>query len=90
LVRQAQIDDVVMVPEPDTVAGCHELMDRHGVFAGGSSGSVYTAINRYLHPLRVWRKKPNVLFLCADRGFPYLKTIYNPSWVSWLQEQHGH
>lgn len=28
---------------------------------------------------------PTVLFLCADRGTPYLDTVYDPTWVARLE-----
>jgi cysteine synthase A len=80
LLKYAQIDDVVMVPEHEAVEGCQELFDRYGLFAGGSSGSAYSAVKRYLPRMRGSLKRPNVLFLCADRGTAYLDTIFNNGW----------
>lgn len=79
LLAEALIDDVVMVAEPDTVVGCHELL-RHGVFAGGSSGSSYAAI-RSSGAMFAGRRRPNVLFLCCDRGTAYLDSVFDPTWV---------
>ncbi|GAA1655484.1 2,3-diaminopropionate biosynthesis protein SbnA [Catellatospora bangladeshensis] len=80
LLRHALIDDVVIVPELDAARGCHELLRRYGVFAGGSTGSVYAAIRSYFrdhpHPHR-----PTVAFLAVDRGTGYADTVYNPDWV---------
>jgi cysteine synthase A len=80
LVREAQIDQVVMVPEREAVSGCHELLARYGLFTGGSTGSVYAAIRHYFanHTSTV---RPVVVFLCADRGTTYLDTVYDPRWV---------
>lgn len=80
LVRSARIDEVVMVSERDAVAGCQALVARHGLLAGGSTGSVYAAIQRYFARHR-GVARPSVLFLCADRGSAYLDTVYNPLWV---------
>lgn len=80
LFDHALIDDVVVVPERDTVHGCHQLLQRHGVYAGGSTGTVYTAINGYFADHT--GPRPTVLFLCADRGTGYADTIYNPLWVA--------
>src|SRR6266545_3620102 len=38
LLAQARIDDVVLIPERETVAACRELLAAHGLFVGGSSG----------------------------------------------------
>lgn len=85
LVGQALIDDVVHVGEPDAVAGCHDLLGEHGVFAGGSTGSVYHAIRHFFAANPVPRRTPTVAFLCADRGQPYAETVYNPAWVRTLR-----
>jgi 2,3-diaminopropionate biosynthesis protein SbnA len=89
LLSHAQIDEVVHVPEIETVAGCRELLNRHGLFVGGSSGTVYAAIKNYLPQLKRKGTPPSVLFLCADRGFPYAATVYNPSWVARLEASSG-
>jgi N-(2-amino-2-carboxyethyl)-L-glutamate synthase len=85
LVEQALIDEVVLVPEVDTVAGCHELFGAHGVFAGGSTGSVFHAIRRYFAANPVPRRSPTVAFVCADRGHAYANTVYDPAWVHTLR-----
>lgn len=79
LVREAIIDDVVMVSEVDTVRACKELLSRHGLFVGGSSGSAYAAIQSYL-PRMKGLHRPRVAFLCCDRGTAYVDTIFNPRW----------
>lgn len=81
LCSRADVDDVVIVSERDGIAGCDELLRRHGLFAGGSTGSVYAAIGHYFtrHPPGLTR--PTVAFLCADRGIPYVDTVYDPAWV---------
>src|SRR6266540_2618278 len=47
LLAQARIDDVVLIPERETVAACRELLAAHGLFVGGSSGTAYAALQRY-------------------------------------------
>ena len=83
LVSDAVIDDVVLIPERETVAACRELLATHGLFAGGSSGTVFAAVKRYA--AKMTRSKcPKVLFVCADRGMPYLDTVFNPAWANEL------
>jgi 2,3-diaminopropionate biosynthesis protein SbnA len=82
LLSHALIDDVVWIPEREAVQGCRELLTTHGLFVGGSSGSAFTAINRY-RP-KMTGSNPTVLFLCADRGTPYLSTVFDSSWPSKL------
>lgn len=78
---QASVDASVIVPEYETALACNELLQHHGLFVGGSSGSVYAAVKRYLPQLRALHP-PNVLMICADRGTPYIETLYNPAWVN--------
>lgn len=80
LLRQARIDDVVMVSEQETVLACKELLVRHGVFAGGSSGSAYAAVKAYVPKMHKLSVPPTVAFLCADSGKSYLETVFNPDW----------
>jgi len=81
---QALIDDVVVVPERETVAACRELLTVHGLFVGGSSGTVFAAIKRYTAAM-TGATRPTVLFLCADGGAPYLDTVFDPAWSSRLE-----
>jgi cysteine synthase A len=84
LLSQARIDDVVMISERETVQACRELLTVHGLFVGGSSGTVFAAIQRYTERMTRSRRRPKVLFLCADRGTPYLDTVFDTSWANML------
>ncbi len=81
----ALIDEVVFVSEPDVVRGCRELYARHGMFMGGSTGTVYQAIQSYFSSRQLDRR-PVVAFLAPDRGMAYLDTVYNSDWT---QEKYG-
>lgn len=84
LLAHARIDDVVWIPERETAAACRELLATHGLFAGGSSGTAFAAIKRYAARMN-GSKRPTVLFLCADRGTPYLDTVFDPAWATRLE-----
>jgi N-(2-amino-2-carboxyethyl)-L-glutamate synthase len=84
LVSQALIDDVVLIPERETVAACRELLATHGLFAGGSSGTAFAAVKRYAAKM-AGAKRPTVLFVCADRGAPYIDTVFDPTWAAKLE-----
>jgi N-(2-amino-2-carboxyethyl)-L-glutamate synthase len=84
LLSQAAIDDVVLIPERETVAACRELLFSHGLFVGGSSGSAFAAVKRYA-PKMAGLREPTVLFMCADRGTPYIDTVFDPTWVQRLE-----
>ncbi|MCG8914789.1 2,3-diaminopropionate biosynthesis protein SbnA [Actinokineospora sp. PR83] len=82
LIHRASVDDVVLVSEPDTVRGCHDLLREHGLYAGGSTGTVYSALTRYFAGHT--GSRPTVVFLAADRGTAYADTVYNPAWAATL------
>ena len=57
IIKQAKIDDVVMVDELATIDMCHELLCKYNIFAGGSSGSVLAGIKKYFSIFldkRIW------------------------------------
>lgn len=85
ILEGAHIDEVAFVSEPDVVRGCHELYARTGMFMGGSTGTVYQAIQSYFSDRSIDRR-PVVAFLAPDRGMAYLDTVYNPAWT---QEKYG-
>ncbi|MGE7888630.1 2,3-diaminopropionate biosynthesis protein SbnA [Bacillus cereus] len=82
-VKNSRIDEVILVPEINSIQGCRTLLDRHGIFAGGSSGTCYSAVKEYFQQFkgRDNQNKPNVLFICHDGGAPYVDTIYNEDWM---------
>jgi cysteine synthase A len=86
LLSHAIIDDVVLIPERETVAACRELLMTHGLFVGGSSGTAYAAVKKYAARMPD-TEVPTVLFMCADRGTPYLDTVFDPTWSSKLQQE---
>jgi N-(2-amino-2-carboxyethyl)-L-glutamate synthase len=84
LLSHAEIDDVVLISERETVQACQELLTTHGLFVGGSSGTAFAAIKRHAARMAA-STRPTVLFLCADRGTPYLDTVFDPTWATRLE-----
>jgi cysteine synthase A len=78
LFRPELVDGMVSVPEDDTVRTCRWLARRHGMFAGGSTGSVVSAILR-----RAPELPPGscVVGISPDFGDRYARTIYDDAWV---------
>ncbi|WKD33862.1 2,3-diaminopropionate biosynthesis protein SbnA [Streptomyces xanthophaeus] len=87
LCEQALIDDVEIVSEVRAAESCHELLARYGLFAGGSTGSIYAAIRSYFARNRPVGRRPTVAFLAADRGHAYLKTVYDHDWIQRLRAE---
>ena len=81
----ARIDDVVSVNEEETISSCRELLEKHNLYAGGSSGSVYAAIKKYFQKNKV-NSQVNIMCVFADRGERYITTIYNDKWCEMIKE----
>ncbi|GAB3896686.1 hypothetical protein GCM10029964_078380 [Kibdelosporangium lantanae] len=76
------LDEVVVVPERDTVRTCHALAARGFVF-GGSTGTVVSAATSWLAGRDAGR---TCVAIAPDLGERYLDTIYRTDWV---QETYG-
>jgi 2,3-diaminopropionate biosynthesis protein SbnA len=77
--RPELVDEMMVVPEPDAVRTCRWLARRYGLFAGGSTGTVVSAILRRIQDL------PDgscVVGISPDFGDRYARTIYDDAWVT--------
>lgn len=79
ILKQALIDEVVMVEESEIIEMCNRLLKECLIFAGGSSGTVLRAVEKYFHG-KVFDKKPNVVTIFPDRGDRYVTTVYDKRW----------
>ncbi|MFE9440011.1 2,3-diaminopropionate biosynthesis protein SbnA [Streptomyces sp. NPDC006602] len=79
LLRSGVVDDVLLIPEVETVRTCRLLARRHGLVVGGSTGSVVTAIMRYAPQLP---EGARVVAVSPDFGDRYAHTIYDDDWVA--------
>lgn len=80
ILKYAKIDEVVIVKESDSIKKCWGFLKKHNMLIGGSSGSVYCAIDQYFNHKDL-NEKQNVVALFADSGERYVNTIYNKEWV---------
>ncbi|HUA09872.1 MAG TPA: cysteine synthase A [Candidatus Acidoferrales bacterium] len=74
----APIDRAIRATDAEAIAMAHWLLDREGIFVGGSSGL------NVLGAARVARELPaasTVVTILCDTGARYLSRIYNPSWM---------
>jgi len=85
--KYSAIDDVVIVNEKETIESCHKLLNNHSIFAGGSSGSVIAAIEKFFRNKND-TKLTNVVTIFADRGERYIDSIYNEQWCSRFFEKN--
>ncbi|MFD9723112.1 2,3-diaminopropionate biosynthesis protein SbnA [Streptomyces sp. NPDC059072] len=79
LLDTSYIDDVVHVPEADTVRASHTLA-RGGFLFGGSTGTVVSGAVRWLAEHRPGQNVTAVA-IAPDLGERYIDTVYQPSWV---------
>jgi len=68
----------VHVTDLESVTGCRRLARREAILAGGSSGAVITAIDRFREMLP---RGAICVAILSDRGERYLDTIYSNEWI---------
>jgi cysteine synthase A len=83
LLDTSYVDEVVLVPETDTIRSCHLLAHR-GFLFGGSTGTVISGASRWLDE----RASGSVtaVAIAPDMGERYLDSIYQRNW---LQDIYG-
>ncbi len=79
LLNEKLIDDVVLVPEVKTIRMCREILNKHSLLIGGSTGSVLSGIIHYKEKIF---SGACVAAISPDFGDKYLNTIYNDIWVN--------
>lgn len=80
LLDDSLVDDVVLVPERETIRTCHQLAS-HGYLFGGSTGTVVRGAERWLSENRPDQDVMAVA-ISPDLGERYLDSVYAPDWVS--------
>ncbi|MER5699824.1 2,3-diaminopropionate biosynthesis protein SbnA [Streptomyces mirabilis] len=80
LLDESLIDDVVLVPERDSISTCHQLA-AHGYLFGGSTGTVVCGAVRWLAENRPGPDCTAVA-ISPDLGERYLDSVYEPGWVA--------
>lgn len=79
ILKDANIDEVIITDEVSTINACNELLEKHNFFVGGSSGSVFAGIKKFFSMQEIL-KPLNVVTIFPDRGERYYNTIYNRKW----------
>jgi cysteine synthase A len=79
LCRPEEVDEVVYVDDVDAALGCRELLIAEGIFAGGSTGAVVSAIGRSLPRLPA---PCRVVAIFPDRGDRYIDLVYDDDWLT--------
>ncbi|MBL3658318.1 2,3-diaminopropionate biosynthesis protein SbnA [Fulvivirga sediminis] len=79
LIDKSYIDEVVHITDQECIEGCHQLLQREAILAGGSSGAVVSALQKLVPSLP---SNANCAIILCDRGERYLDTIYSTEWVN--------
>ncbi|MER7820329.1 2,3-diaminopropionate biosynthesis protein SbnA [Streptomyces sp. NPDC096153] len=85
LLDTSYVDEVVHVPEADTIRACHRLA-RRGFLFGGSTGTVVSGATRWL--AAHGEENVTAVAIAPDLGERYLETIYQTNWVHDLYGEH--
>ena len=72
------VDRAYQVSDDLTISACHYLTNKHGLFLGASSGSLYSAAQLWLKEQKAPR---NICLISSDGGERYLDTIYSEDWI---------
>lgn len=78
LYQKGMVDRCIHVTDLDCVLGCHKLMEREAVLAGGSTGAILSAIELMKNEIE---DNANCVMVMHDKGERYLDTIYSKEWV---------
>lgn len=73
------VDEVVSVPDVDSVAQAKQLLTTEAMFVGSSSGCILAATKAYCG--RLEGKGKNVVAILPDSGRGYMSTIYDGGWL---------
>jgi N-(2-amino-2-carboxyethyl)-L-glutamate synthase len=72
-------DDHIYVTDLECVIGCRRLVRREAILAGGSSGGVLMAVDKFKNRIP---SGATCVAIFHDRGERYLDTIYSDTWVA--------
>lgn len=72
------LDDVVLVPEPQTVLMCRWVLRKHGLLVGGSTGTVLCGVQHYAASIPAGA---SVVAISPDFGESYADTVYDDAWT---------
>lgn len=75
---QSILDGIVYVDELDGIRTCQNLLNKHGLLLGGSSGSVMHGIHLYSYKIP---SNSTVVTLSPDFGYKYVDNVYDEQWI---------
>jgi 2,3-diaminopropionate biosynthesis protein SbnA len=79
ILRSELADQVIVIPEAETVRMCRRVASEHGLAIGGSTGTVLAAVARAQDSLPPGAV---VVAISPDAADGYLDTVYDDQWVA--------
>jgi cystathionine beta-synthase len=76
------------IPDKEALLACRELLEKEGIMAGTSSGTLLAAALRYC---REAKEPKRVVSLVCDSGNKYLSKVYNDFWMldqGFIEREH--
>ena len=86
ILNKQEIDQVVHVDDYQSTLGCKRLVDKEGIFAGGSTGSIIAAIAEIIDSID---HNKTIVTILPDRGDRYLDLVYSDDWFNHIKESRG-
>ena len=74
----SRVKKAYTIPDAEAFAVCRELLEREGIFAGTSTGTLLAGALRYC---REQKSAKRVVTLVCDSGNKYLSKVYNDYWM---------
>lgn len=70
--------ECVHVTDQECIRGCRRFFEAEAIFAGGSTGAIVSAIEKYSENIP---RGSRCAFIVHDRGERYLDNVYSEEWV---------
>ncbi len=83
------LDDIVRVDDKECFLMTRELVQKEGLYVGGSSGAAVAGAIKYAQQRQ---KKENIVVLICDSASKYISKIFNDDWMrdnGYLEEEGG-
>lgn len=74
-------DDMVMVKDKESFIMTRKLLNKEGIYAGGSSGAAVVAAIKYAKEIEKKEGPKKILVILPDSGNRYTGKIYNDDWM---------
>ena len=84
----SRVKKAYSIPDKEALLACRELLEKEGIMAGTSSGTLLAAALRYCRESREPRR---VVSLVCDSGNKYLSKVYSDFWMldqGFIEREH--